>query len=1042
MLKSLKKRFVSAFLAVVMAFSALPLSTLAVDSQTDSNNPYSGLELYVDNFSYDPSSDNSGSSIVRKDDSGNYYFDISINMRGSNPGFDGGSIELYYDPSLKLDTEYLNAEGVNELPFAVSGITASPAPALDEETGMTKYTLLIDALIMAGRNNYTGNDIFANLRFRFDGNVIQSGKKYDIKLKNTALGLYPKENSTNGGQPTIADFDDQEGGLQVAGELVTDPPRIVFGDDESGTINLKQDDFSEDNYFTAGISKYYKAEFPVRIENNVGLSYLKLEFNSSNSGINFCPDNTVKEKYKEFIKSSIEANGLMVLGTVNVTEKSISVTISYDSNDFYKGKELFDFPLIIDCGLVGGNSEPNISSFKMSASVKTAILFNNMDPAIEDSIAVVYTPSEKVVTGTDITTTTSTSETTSEVKTTTTLIESTKATTTTSKTIESTNVTTIMPKTTESSKATTTRRTTKSTTTTSIITTTTKSQTTVSFSDENSVKLLVPEDGFYTNESPFVIPVQVNCKTPMESVEIKLSFKFAGLLGNLNSIGVRAENLGNDRSSAIISNIDQSIEIKLENVKSSGTVYNILLCTKKVPDAIREMTKKYTKSSIYCSYDMTDEEGNVISVSNDRYKLIVNPAVVATTTTTTSTTTTTTTTSTTTTTTTATKTTESQPVSTTANINTTSQNTNAPASTAPITTTVTTTTEYAYSFVIHDPVGENQTNILRAQRVDATGDEMKAGVSVKIDFDNFVDYVNSIGFGINYDGRLEFDGYESDKEITVTYNEIKDDDGVTKYGRIAVAASSSKEKGIFSNEIKDSKNDGTFITIKFKIKDSYAPKSDEYYAILIDDNPYTYENNGKMITINPVFSVNKSGGGMRDINKCVEDGYIHCISKSSSSDDDNKNTDTDYSKGDKEGGIQSGDAKNIAEDSGNKTVSVNNNDYKIGDLKKENLLLGDANLNGTVDAKDATVILVAYANHIARNDSYMNALKYNCDTNFDRVYDAKDATNILVYYAYRIAGFIDDGTNINSVGHWEKGMENFMWDKFGLQDANLWPLKG
>ena len=58
---------------------------------------------------------------------------------------------------------------------------------------------------------------------------------------------------------------------------------------------------------------------------------------------------------------------------------------------------------------------------------------------------------------------------------------------------------------------------------------------------------------------------------------------------------------------------------------------------------------------------------------------------------------------------------------------------------------------------------------------------------------------------------------------------------------------------------------------------------------------------------------------------------------------------------------------------------------------------GDVNGDEKIDAKDATAILVDYANRIYGNESTI-PLELG-DYNYDGVVDAKDATAILVYYA-------------------------------------------
>ncbi|MCI5911027.1 MAG: hypothetical protein MRZ46_05215 [Oscillospiraceae bacterium] len=60
-------------------------------------------------------------------------------------------------------------------------------------------------------------------------------------------------------------------------------------------------------------------------------------------------------------------------------------------------------------------------------------------------------------------------------------------------------------------------------------------------------------------------------------------------------------------------------------------------------------------------------------------------------------------------------------------------------------------------------------------------------------------------------------------------------------------------------------------------------------------------------------------------------------------------------------------------------------------------VLGDADGNGYIDSKDATVILVDYARNIVEGSSNLDA--DICDVNYDGKIDSRDATKILVYYA-------------------------------------------
>lgn len=74
-----------------------------------------------------------------------------------------------------------------------------------------------------------------------------------------------------------------------------------------------------------------------------------------------------------------------------------------------------------------------------------------------------------------------------------------------------------------------------------------------------------------------------------------------------------------------------------------------------------------------------------------------------------------------------------------------------------------------------------------------------------------------------------------------------------------------------------------------------------------------------------------------------------------------------------------------------------------GDFSEIKYALGDANGDGNVDAKDATAILVDYANKLS-NESYKSVIIEDvADYNQDGAIDAKDATAILVYYANSLA---------------------------------------
>ncbi len=92
---------------------------------------------------------------------------------------------------------------------------------------------------------------------------------------------------------------------------------------------------------------------------------------------------------------------------------------------------------------------------------------------------------------------------------------------------------------------------------------------------------------------------------------------------------------------------------------------------------------------------------------------------------------------------------------------------------------------------------------------------------------------------------------------------------------------------------------------------------------------------------------------------------------------------------------------NTAFDNNNKTNQDNNLDIVT---PSTSLLLGDADLNGKVDAKDAVLVLKEYAT-ILTDRKYQTILKTNADVNFDGRYDSADAVFILQYYAAKLTGY-------------------------------------
>lgn len=79
------------------------------------------------------------------------------------------------------------------------------------------------------------------------------------------------------------------------------------------------------------------------------------------------------------------------------------------------------------------------------------------------------------------------------------------------------------------------------------------------------------------------------------------------------------------------------------------------------------------------------------------------------------------------------------------------------------------------------------------------------------------------------------------------------------------------------------------------------------------------------------------------------------------------------------------------------------------------LTSSDPNDDGIIDSKDATDILIDYANFIADPKSKRLTID-EADSNNDKIVDAKDATNILVYFANKIyGGSSNSSSNSNSV---------------------------
>ncbi|MBR3421993.1 MAG: leucine-rich repeat protein [Ruminococcus sp.] len=90
-------------------------------------------------------------------------------------------------------------------------------------------------------------------------------------------------------------------------------------------------------------------------------------------------------------------------------------------------------------------------------------------------------------------------------------------------------------------------------------------------------------------------------------------------------------------------------------------------------------------------------------------------------------------------------------------------------------------------------------------------------------------------------------------------------------------------------------------------------------------------------------------------------------------------------------------------------ISARSDGTLIFERVKDAVDLGDANGDGSVDAKDASFILVAYAKaSTGSEDGLTDTQREAADVNTDDKVDAKDASAILAYYAYLSTGGSDD----------------------------------
>ena len=87
-------------------------------------------------------------------------------------------------------------------------------------------------------------------------------------------------------------------------------------------------------------------------------------------------------------------------------------------------------------------------------------------------------------------------------------------------------------------------------------------------------------------------------------------------------------------------------------------------------------------------------------------------------------------------------------------------------------------------------------------------------------------------------------------------------------------------------------------------------------------------------------------------------------------------------------------------------IATNQNELIVNRINtSEGGKLGDADLNGAVDAKDASKVLGEYATLSTGQSGTFNAQQNaNGDVNFDGKIDSKDASRILAYYGYLSTG--------------------------------------
>ncbi|MBR4361676.1 MAG: hypothetical protein IKP42_02900 [Ruminococcus sp.] len=95
----------------------------------------------------------------------------------------------------------------------------------------------------------------------------------------------------------------------------------------------------------------------------------------------------------------------------------------------------------------------------------------------------------------------------------------------------------------------------------------------------------------------------------------------------------------------------------------------------------------------------------------------------------------------------------------------------------------------------------------------------------------------------------------------------------------------------------------------------------------------------------------------------------------------------------------------VSDRDGAELVPQTSSSYKLNVTGSKAGKLGDANLDGAVDAKDASKVLVEYSLlSTGKPETFNEQQKLNGDVNFDGKIDSKDASRILAYYSYLSTG--------------------------------------